>query len=94
MDLPCPKCNSTNLQKVSLACEEVPWQCGKRVRPPGVLAGSGWLGTSRIRRNTSAHWLSFETVVVQFPVATAASKNFVHASRQNRLAGRTVRAAS
>jgi hypothetical protein len=27
MDLPCPKCHSTDLQKVSLVCEEVPYGC-------------------------------------------------------------------
>ena len=27
MDVPCPKCNNTGLQKVSLACEEVLYLC-------------------------------------------------------------------
>jgi len=40
MDLPGPKCNSTDLQKVSLACEEVLCRCDKRAPLHGVLVGS------------------------------------------------------
>src|SRR5258708_30267865 len=40
MDVPCPKCNSTDLQKVSLACEEVLYRCDKRAQFRGVLVGS------------------------------------------------------
>ncbi len=49
MDLPGPKCNSTDLQRVSLACEEVLCRCDKRApfhgvlvrsRGPGVLVGA------------------------------------------------------
>jgi hypothetical protein len=39
MDVPCPKCNSTDLQKVSLACEEVLYWCDKRAQFHGVLSG-------------------------------------------------------
>lgn len=44
MDVPCPKCNSTDLQKVSLACEEVLYRCDKRAQFHGVLVGSGGPG--------------------------------------------------
>ena len=44
MDVPCPKCNSTDLQKVSLACEEVLYRCDKRAQLHGVLVGSGGPG--------------------------------------------------
>jgi hypothetical protein len=44
MDVPCPKSNSTDLQKVSLACEEVPYRCDKGAQFRGVLAGSGGPG--------------------------------------------------
>jgi hypothetical protein len=46
MHVPCPDCNSTNLQKVPLACEEVLYRCDKRaylhrvlveIRGPGAL---------------------------------------------------------
>jgi hypothetical protein len=47
MDLPCPKCNSTDLQKVSLACEEVLYRCDKRAQFHGVLVGSGGPGVLR-----------------------------------------------
>ncbi len=118
MDVPCPKRNSTDLQKVSLACEEVLHRCDKRVKFQGVLVGSGGpgvlvgastrkgtrqttltaqsggVGTCRICRNISAHLLSFETFVVQIPVATAASKSLLAARQQNRVAGRTFRAES
>ncbi len=118
MDVPCPKCNSTDLQKVSLACEEVLYRCAKRAHFHGVLAGSGGpgvpvgasttkrtrqttlaaqsggVGTCRICRNTSARLLSFETFVVQIPVATAASKSLLAARQQNRAASRTLRAES
>ena len=40
MDLPCPKCNSTDLQQVSLACEEVFYRCDKRAQFHGVLVVS------------------------------------------------------
>jgi hypothetical protein len=118
MDVPCPKCNSTDLQKVSLACEEVRYRCAKRAQFHGVLVLSGGPGvlvaapttrrtrqttltaqssgvrTCRICRNTSAHLLSFETFVVQIPVATAASKDLLAARQENRVAGRTFRAES
>ncbi len=118
MDVPCPKCNSTDLQKVSLACEEVLYRCDKRAQFHGVLIGSGGpgvlvgasttkgtkqttliaqsgvVGTFRICRNTSAHLLSFETFIVQIPVATAASKSLLSARQQNRVAGRSYRAES
>jgi hypothetical protein len=44
MDVPCPRSNSAVLQKVPLACEEVPYRCDKRAEFPGVLAGSGGPG--------------------------------------------------
>jgi hypothetical protein len=44
MDVPCPKCNSTDLKKVSLACEEVLYRCDKRPQFRGVLVGSGGPG--------------------------------------------------
>jgi hypothetical protein len=118
MDVPCPKRNSTDLQKVSLACEEVLYRCDKRAQFQGVLVGSDGSGvlvgasttkrarqttlaaqsgpvrTCRICRNTSAHLLSFETFIVQIPVATAASKRMLAACHQNRVAGRTPRAES
>jgi len=40
MDVPCPKCNSTALQKVSLAWLEVLYRCDKRAQFHGVLVGS------------------------------------------------------
>ena len=118
MDVPCPKSNTTVLQKVPLACEEVFYRCDKaaylrRVLAgsggPGVLVGasatndtgqtkltaqSGGMATRRICRNTSAHWLSPETFVIQIPVARAASKSLLAARQQNRVAGRTSRAES
>jgi hypothetical protein len=116
MDVPCPNCNSTDRQEVSLAYLEVLYPCNNRAR--GVLVGSGGLGAlvgssttkrtrpatlttqgggvrpCRIRRNTSAHLLYFETFFVQTPVATAASKSSLATRRQNREAGRTFRAES
>ena len=118
MDVPCPMCNSTDLQKVSLACEEVLYRCDRRAQFHGVLVGSGGpgvlvgasttkgarqttlttqsgrVGTCRICRNTPAHLLSFETFVIQIPVATAASKSLLAARQQNRVASRTFRAQS
>jgi hypothetical protein len=44
MDVPWPKCNSTDVQKVSLACLEVLYQCDKRAQFLGVLVGSGGPG--------------------------------------------------
>jgi|SRR5579863_2681985 len=44
MDVPCPKCNSTNLRKVSSDCEEVLYQCDKRAQFHGVLVGNGGPG--------------------------------------------------
>jgi hypothetical protein len=41
---PCPKCISTDLQKVSLACEEVLYRCDQRAQFHGVLVGSGGPG--------------------------------------------------
>ena len=40
MDVPCPKCNSTDLQKVSLACLEVLYRCDKPAKFHGALVGS------------------------------------------------------
>lgn len=44
MDAPSPKSNSTDLQKVSLACEEVLCRCDKRAQFHRVLVGSGGPG--------------------------------------------------
>ena len=44
MHVPCPDCNSTNLQKVSLACEEVLYQCDNRAQFHGVLGVIGGPG--------------------------------------------------
>jgi hypothetical protein len=44
MDVPCPKCNSADLQKVSLACEEVLYRCDKHAQFHGILVGSGGPG--------------------------------------------------
>jgi|SRR5271167_377645 hypothetical protein len=41
MDVPCPKCNSTDLQQISLACEEVFYRCDKRAQLHDVLVVSG-----------------------------------------------------
>jgi hypothetical protein len=41
MDVPCPKCNSTDLKKVSLAYEEGLYRSDKRAQFRGVLIGSG-----------------------------------------------------
>jgi hypothetical protein len=61
MDVPCPKCNSTDLQKVSLACEEALYRCDKHARFHGVLVGCGGPGvlaaaatTKRTRQMTFA----------------------------------------
>ena len=94
MDVPCPKYNSTNLQKVSLAREEVLYRCDKRAQLHGVLLGSGGVGACRICSNTSAYLLSSETFVVQVPVATAASKSLLAARQQDSVAGITLRAES
>jgi len=93
MYVPCPKSNSTDLQKLSLACEEL-LSATQGTTQTTLTAQSGRVGTFRICRNTSVHLLSFETFLVQIPVATAASKNLLAALRQNCLAGRTFRAAS
>jgi len=116
MDVPCPKYNCTDLQKISLACEEVLYRCDKRAQLHGILLGSGGpgvlvdasttkgttqpaltaqsggLGTCRIRGNTSAHLLSFETFAVKIPVATATSSSLLAARQQDTVAGRTFRA--
>jgi hypothetical protein len=44
MDVPCPKYNSTDLQKISLACEEVLYRCDKRAQLRGILLRSGYQG--------------------------------------------------
>ena len=44
MDVPSPKSNSTVLQKVSLACEEVLGRCDKAAYLRRVLAGTGGPG--------------------------------------------------
>jgi hypothetical protein len=44
MDVPCPKYNSTDLQKISLACEEVLHRCDKREQLQAILLGSGGQG--------------------------------------------------
>ena len=53
MDVPCPRSNSTVLQRVPLAREEVLYRCDKRAQFHGVLAGSGGpgvlVGASRLR---------------------------------------------
>jgi hypothetical protein len=53
MDVPCPKCNSTDLKKVSLAYEEGLYQSDKRAQFRGVLIGSGGpgvlVGTSKTK---------------------------------------------
>jgi hypothetical protein len=41
MDFRCPKCNSTDLKKVSLACEEGLYQTEGRTRLRAVAVGSG-----------------------------------------------------
>jgi ribosomal protein L37AE/L43A len=118
MDMPCPKCNSTDLKKVSPAYEEGLYQSGKCGQfrsvlvgsgDPGVLVGtsttkgtnkrgltaqSSGVGTCRICKSTSAGLLSFETFVVQIPVAMTASRSLLVARHQNHVAGRTLRAES
>jgi len=118
MDVPSPKSNSTVLQKVPLACEEVFYWCDKtaylrRVLAgsggPGVLVGasatngagqtkltaqSGGMATRRICRNTSPHWLSPETLVIQILVARVASKSLLGVHQQTRAAGRIFRGES
>jgi hypothetical protein len=113
MDVPGPDCNSTNLRKVSLACEEVLYRCDTRAQfhgvlaesgGPGVLVGaattkrtgraaltaqSGGTGACRNCKNTSEDFLSFETFVVQIPVAKLASKSLQSARQRNRAASRT-----
>ena len=54
-----------------------------------LIAQSGGVVTCRICSNTPARLLSFETFVVQIPVATAASRSLLAARRQNLVAGRT-----
>ena len=53
MDVPCPRCNSSGLQKVSLAYEEGLYQSDKRAQFRGVLIASGGpgvlVGTSTTR---------------------------------------------
>ena len=44
MDVPCPKCNSTDLKKVSLAYEEGLYQSGKQAQFRGALLGGGGPG--------------------------------------------------
>src|SRR6266852_9158276 len=44
MDVPCPRCNSSGLQKVSLAYEEGLYQSDKRAQFRGVLIASGGPG--------------------------------------------------
>jgi hypothetical protein len=44
VDVPCPKSNNTDLQEVSLACEEVLHWCDKRAQFHGVLVGNGGPG--------------------------------------------------
>lgn len=50
----------------------------------GLTAQSGGMGACRIRKNTSARLLSFETLMVQILVATNASRSLLVARRQNR----------
>ena len=55
MHVPCPDCNSTNLQKVSLACEEVLYRCDNRAQFLGVLGvigGPGVLLRASTTKNT------------------------------------------
>jgi hypothetical protein len=44
MHVPCPDCNSTNLQKVSLGSEAVLYRCDKRAQLHGVLGVIGGPG--------------------------------------------------
>ena len=44
MHVPCPDCYSTNLQKVSLACEEALYRCDSRAQFHGVLGVIGGPG--------------------------------------------------
>jgi hypothetical protein len=44
MDLRCPKCNSNNLKKVSLACQEGTYHIDARSRMRGLLFAGGGLG--------------------------------------------------
>jgi hypothetical protein len=44
MDVPCPKSNSTVLQKVPLACEEVPYRRDKRTYLHRILVETGGPG--------------------------------------------------
>lgn len=44
MDVPCPKYNSTDFQKVSLAGEGALYRCDKRAQFHGNLVGSGGPG--------------------------------------------------
>ena len=44
MDVPCPESNSTDLQKVSLACEEVLYRCDKLAQFHGGFVGRGGPG--------------------------------------------------
>jgi hypothetical protein len=62
MDVPCPKSNSTDLQKVSLACEEVLNPCDKPAhlhgvlvesRGPGVLVGTSTTNGTRQMKLTA-----------------------------------------
>jgi hypothetical protein len=46
MDVPCPKCNSTDLKKVSLAYEEGLYQSDKRAQFRGVFDRERWSGSS------------------------------------------------
>ena len=92
MDVPCPKCNSIDLRKVSSVCEEAPYRCDKRAQFHGVLVGRAVVGTCRIRKKTLAPLLSFATFAVQIPAATAASEGLLAARYQNRLAVRASRA--
>jgi len=44
MDVPCPKYNSIDFQKVSLAAEAVLYRCDKRAQSHGIPVGSGGSG--------------------------------------------------
>jgi hypothetical protein len=89
----------TTFRRVTAAGEG---SCSERIHPrqqreqnrrgsPHKVVG---VGTCRISTKTSARLLSFETFVVQIPVAMAASRSLLVARRQNHVAGRTFRAES
>jgi hypothetical protein len=63
MHVPCPDCNSTDLQKVSLACEEVLYRCDKRAQFHGVLGVIG--GPGVLERASTTNGTSQKTLTAQ-----------------------------